>query len=530
MPTPTTVISPSPQQAAVYQWIRNGSGNAIIVAVAGSGKTTTLIRSLEYTTGPTAFAAFNKKIADEIKARTEHLPHVTAGTFHSFGYRAWRSQAQGLRKPSDRKMYKIIDENGVPDALKSLVKKAASLAKQSGFGIDGAPAINNHEAWLDLFVHFNLDNDLPSYIGIDAAITECIKVLTIAADPKSNQQVIDFDDMIWLPLLYNVRLPQFSWVMVDEAQDSNYVRRIFAERMVDPNIGRFIAVGDPHQAIYGFSGAMSDSLDQIANSMHCVELPLTVSFRCPKNIVAVAQQWVSHIESAPDAPDGIYYNYAYQDPDGQPLAEHREVHDLITTDRELLQPGTAVLCRNNAPIVSLAYKFIGEMIPCHVEGQDIGAGLIKLVRKYTSHTLATEMLDHLTADMDTRIQQLTELKKFGKIDEIEDQLGILKIIVENPNIGKLTADVITAIESLFRDSSPGSNTDVTLCSIHRSKGREWDRVIWYGREALQPSKFARRLAANPDGAEPWQLDQEYNLMYVAATRAKRELIELPLSR
>jgi superfamily I DNA/RNA helicase len=57
---------------------------------------------------------------------------------------------------------------------------------------------------------------------------------------------------------------------------------------------------------------------------------------------------------------------------------------------------------------------------------------------------------------------------------------------------------------------------ITLCSVHKAKGLEWNRVYILGRDSLMPSKFAR---------QKWQMDQELNLIYVAVTRAKAELIE-----
>jgi len=56
-----------------------------------------------------------------------------------------------------------------------------------------------------------------------------------------------------------------------------------------------------------------------------------------------------------------------------------------------------------------------------------------------------------------------------------------------------------------------------LCTVHRSKGREWDRVFLVGRNQYMPSKYAKK---------EWEFKQEENLMYVAVTRAKKELVEV----
>ena len=74
--------------------------------------------------------------------------------------------------------------------------------------------------------------------------------------------------------------------------------------------------------------------------------------------------------------------------------------------------------------------------------------------------------------------------------------------------------VVDSIQSLFEDNV--SNM-LTLSTIHKAKGREWETVYWLDREGTLPSPYA---------TQKWQQDQEDNLCYVAATRAKSSLIEV----
>jgi superfamily I DNA/RNA helicase len=76
-------------------------------------------------------------------------------------------------------------------------------------------------------------------------------------------------------------------------------------------------------------------------------------------------------------------------------------------------------------------------------------------------------------------------------------------------------DLYAVIDDLFADGVTGM---LVLSTIHKSKGREWERVYWLNRAGTCPSKWA---------TQAWQRNQEDNLCYVAATRAKAELIELP---
>ena len=75
---------------------------------------------------------------------------------------------------------------------------------------------------------------------------------------RRNLAMIDFDDMIWIPLVENFPLPQFDVLFVDEAQDFNEMQRQMILRCVGNN--RVVIVGDRNQAIYGFRGADSNSI------------------------------------------------------------------------------------------------------------------------------------------------------------------------------------------------------------------------------------------------------------------------------
>lgn len=79
-------ITFSPQQEALFSWVKSGSRSVFLRARAGTGKTTTIIEACKYMRGSLAFAAYNKKIADEIKNKMSVSGIDTrdkkAGTFH----------------------------------------------------------------------------------------------------------------------------------------------------------------------------------------------------------------------------------------------------------------------------------------------------------------------------------------------------------------------------------------------------------------------------------------------------------------
>src|SRR4029077_5025810 len=238
-------FTPSPQQQAVFDWVSKGRGSAFIEAVAGAGKTTTLIHALRLTTGTVAFAAYNRKIADEIKAKLIAMGlkfdgwkfegRLVVNTFHGFGYGAWRYvhktvNNNGKLSPEDAGKEKsqrtraLFRTRNYPEGLDLFALKLISLAKNNavGLGLD----INERSVWYDIVDHhdlaYELDSDDPACTveaGIEAAIEGLKFHISIA------KELCDFDDMIFMPVISGIRMWQNDWVFTDEAQDTNRARR-----------------------------------------------------------------------------------------------------------------------------------------------------------------------------------------------------------------------------------------------------------------------------------------------------------------
>ena len=88
-------FKPSVYQQRIFDFIANGSGSAIVEAVAGSGKTSTIVQGLNLIPNNkrTLFLAFNKSIALELQKR---IPgHVKAQTLNGMGHGAWMRYRQG---------------------------------------------------------------------------------------------------------------------------------------------------------------------------------------------------------------------------------------------------------------------------------------------------------------------------------------------------------------------------------------------------------------------------------------------------
>lgn len=501
-------FQPSPQQQAVYDFVDTGTGSAIVVAVAGAGKTTVLVGACERMNGSVFLGAYNNKMGKELKERTSHLPYVRAGTMHSAGMNALRRAIKISGDPDGRKVETLAEafchEKGRMDLvdLCPAVTSFVSMAKQRGIGCIFA---DTEEVWRDMVFHFGLDEDLPEIedeAEFDKLLAKVIKFSQVILR-RSNQQAkveggIDFDDMVYLPLAWNLRMWQNDWVLIDEAQDTNPTRRALARKMLKPG-GRLIAVGDPRQAIYGFSGADNDALDQIKRDFNCIDLPLTVTYRCPKAVVNVAQQFVSHIEAHETAPDGQYTDLAYDD---------------LTAS---LQPGDMVLCRYNKYLVNLCFKLIRNGVPARIEGRAIGANLIALVGKWKVQKLDA-LEQRILRWQDREVKKAEAKKQDAKADQIRDRAETVLVLIERGREQGITtvADLKVMIAGLFDDRVVDRKDMITLCSAHRSKGLENARVFVLGLYELMGRECAQQ----------WQTEQEVNLQYVAATRAQQLLVNV----
>jgi superfamily I DNA/RNA helicase len=491
-----TAFLPSPQQATFFSWITDDTGSCVLEAVAGSGKTTTLIQALNLMVGQVFFGAYNKKIAEEIAARAPQRQGLFVSTMHAAGFKAWRRAAPRVQVNGDkcRDIFRFAsDQYPEYTPFEGPVLQLVSLAKQAAVGIS-KPA-GQRSTWTDLIDHFDIEcfDEATSTDNTDLIIKLARK--TLERSIERDNDVVDFDDMIYAPLVHNVKMFQHDWVLIDEAQDTNESRRLLALRMLKKG-GRLVAVGDRHQAIYGFTGADSDALDLIARAVNAKQLPLTTTFRCPKAVVSYAQQWVSHIQCAETAPEGVVST-------ALPA-------DLAT----IAQPGDAILCRFNAPLIKYVYKFIAAGIPAKVEGREIGNGLKTLARRWKVRKL-TSMLDKLETYLEREVAKYVAKEQASKASAVEDKVNCLRVIIErvlkiDPDCTNPVVRVCQEIDAIFTED--GSAKVVLFSSIHKSKGREWHKVVWL---QTGPSGWARMA---------WEQEQEVNLCYVAATRAKHELV------
>jgi len=391
-----TVKTYSPFQERIFRFVAEETGNASIEAVAGSGKTTTIVEAANRLPpdSRSLFLAFNKSIATELAAR---LPaHVTAKTLNSLGHSAWSNfvKPKRLRLDSNKTRSVIDDLFSQSECIlyRSPVSRMVSLAKSAGLvpqGIhDGAIGMleDSQDVWLDMIDWHDIDfqdkRATPEY-AIDLARDVLRESIAMG-----HMQVIDFDDQLYMTVIYGAPMERFDFVFVDEAQDLNPIQHRLLEMAIKPGTGRLVAVGDPRQAIYGFRGADAASMNNLQKTFATITLPLSISYRCPQAVVAEARKLVPHIQPSPTAPLG-------------------KVQALPRYNAETFEDTDAILCRNAKPLISLAFGFIRAGRGCKVLGRDIGAGLQALIKKMNA-TDINDLEERLDAYLDRETEKMMD--------------------------------------------------------------------------------------------------------------------------
>jgi len=503
----------SAHQEAIMTAIRTDRQNLEIEAAAGSGKTSTLewaIRHVIPKSETTLYVVFNKKNEMEAKERLEDTGAATM-TLNALGFRAMGAGSKkryelwhGMQgKPA--KCWEIVrailgDAKSRENKIYGkTVKHLLDLARSEGIGakvynprtgkVELLP-IESDDAWTALIERYEVDTESGEQNTYDA-IAHSKKALSLSIEWAVERKIIDFADQNYMPAtgLVPLKWPEADNVLVDEAQDLNAVQVECVARIVAARKARLVFVGDPWQAIYGFRGALNESMAALAKRFACKKLPLSVCWRCDASMIELAQSTGAPIQVAPGKAQGRT----------ETLSSYNTV------------AGDIVLCRTTAPLISAAYKLIAQGRPAIVLGRDIGAGLIALIKKLRAKSV-NELSQKLGQWVRDEIAQAEEEGKFGKAGAAEDKAQCLEVIIDNLSGADRTIKGLESeIKRLF--SKDAIDSAVTFSTIHKAKGLEWDRVIILDREKM-PLKWAKA---------PWQQKQEVHCMYVAYTRARHEL-------
>lgn len=504
---------PSRYQAAIFDHVVHGRGHAVVEAVAGSGKSTTIVSAAKLISGQGLFLAFNKSIAEELGRKLAGTS-MTASTIHSHGFGAVRS-AVGRTRVEFRKYWDMVRD--IEREAKSGRFFGGLLPQRAARAMTDKPRsfpAKEIAKLIDLARLSLVDCELPegdfsTEIGeiadrqgvqwdyaFDGVVSRCVQRLMQAG--MRDTRTIDFTDMVWLPVVLGYQPKRYAWILIDECQDLSAC----ALELIKSSIargGRCIFVGDRRQAIYGFAGADTSAFSKIVEFCGGKTLPLSVCYRCPSAVIDLAKELCPEIEARPDAPLGVV----------------RHIKEDMLGDE--VREGDMLLCRQTAPLVSTCLMLIGRGLPARVKGKDIGEGIVKVAKEAAELGGGFVSLhDGLSLWYTTQYQRLE--RKHGDNDEaladaadrLADQIACVEVIADRSR-ATTEMEFCSAVSEIFDDS----RASVQLSTVHRAKGLEAARVFILRPELLGGGSRAR---------SPEQREQERNLEYVAYTRAEEELI------
>ena len=617
----------NPQQQAAVDFGLNDS--CLVMAGAGSGKTAVIVRRalriLDNIPGDKhiQMLTFSNKAAKEMKERVRRISPIALelvrfDTFHSFGMKMIRSDPEGFGLSAN---FSLLSDYDVKRSIRAEAKNAGlpktipsedrrrlnpvnwlstwSLARQAGYDVRN-PANES-----------TLRQRLQDAHQLDAVETD-IAWSTLSGYEREKRMAssVDFDDLLYLPLLRVARDPEFrsaqvqqiAHVLVDESQDTNRIQYELLRRLVSGHCP-VTCVGDDDQSIYGWRGAEVTNLKRFLKHFSATELKLEQNYRSTQSIVNAATRLIRHNT---DRLDKSPFSTSEQ---GEPVAmvcvnDSRSMSEYIAQRiREQIDGGVepreiAVLYRTNRMAMLIEQSLRRHGVPYHVVGGMSLFDRAEIVAVTSSLRLAANprdiyalknlipYIDGIGAAGGQLLQDWLEADDNRSLGDLPDQLPGLSparltafveyysqlmhsaIASESPAVfinwvikGPMRVlerekdDVLRTkrasfLEALVKDitqelaerlqndptltwrdvvmdaalrearQSQSAAGQVTLSTIHRSKGLEWDHVYVPGlSEGLMP--LDNSAALEDDEAGFSHVEEERRLAYVAFTRARK---------
>lgn len=473
--------------------IIGSTGNIKINAVAGSGKTTTVIAYAKSRPKDSKilYLAFNRsvKLEAEKKFKEAGLRNVSVETAHSLAYKhivykhAYKVRGQGYK-----------------------THEIAEL-----LGLEG-----NGEKHAEYIIANHINKFISYFCNSDRKRIHDLNYLEVVSDAKAKTFASTFYDYIEkqtrlllskmdsgeIEITHDFYLKKFQlsnprlnydYILFDEGQDaSSAMLDVFLKQKATK-----VIVGDTHQQIYGWRFAVNSLSKADFTSFN-----LSTSFRFSQNIADLAMEvlkWKKVIDL--ETPFQI---------------SGKALRGKIRTK--------AVIARTNLGLLLKAIEYVIEkktVKNIYFEGNissytyaDEGASLYDVLSLYNNkHRL---IKDKLIKEM----RNMQELEEY--IDKTEDvQLGMMVEIVKE--YGNKIPKIIKAIKETHIDNDDKENAEMIFTTVHRCKGMEYD-AIQIVDDFITKEKLEKLVNdGKQDERNLGKLNEEINLLYVAITRSKRSI-------
>ena len=538
------------QQDILDFFLNNPQNNMLVNALAGSGKSTTACMLSEHSKTSDLYIAFNASVVEEFKKKIKN-PKTKVMTMHSLAYSIMLYNVEQESKDSGEKPkgfgsqrskrtvsldnfkpHKILDEEitkrygryiefakrvFLKDNYVNLYNLCRLTLTDMSSNKDVSRLINDHV----LFLYYGDEG----YSAPDISeITSTLKIL----DTKSRQQfetqgVIDFTDMLWITfnkLKYdNWEVPYWALytnIYCDEVQDFSNIQLNFL-KFIKRTKGRYVFIGDFHQAIYNFAGANAQAFNQIPKMFAPVEtFDLPICYRCAKSHLSrVNREYGIPILPCDDAPMGFVKTI-----DKNKISEYAKAGDMVISRKnkwiaevvlDLARNGTPIFIEDKEMVEAIKRQILSSK--CTSVGT-LEKFLQKVISNYNKKLFEIVSKNvHDGGNEEERLEAVLEAvaETNSKIDNTSFLLEILEGYLENHASSDSISKFSNFIDKLL-NTIPSPNC-VRLCSIHKAKGLEATNVF-----VLNEAKINYDFRNSKE-----QNIQEKNLSYIATTRAKEGL-------
>lgn len=534
------------QQDILDFFLNNPQSNMLVNALAGSGKSTTACMLSEHSKTSDLYIAFNASVVEEFKKKIKN-PKTKVMTMHSLAYSIMLYNVEQESKDSGEKPkgfgsqrskrtvnldnfkpHKILDEEitkrygryiefakrgFLKDNYVNLYNLCRLTLTDMSSNKDVSRLIDDHV----LFLYYGDEG----YSAPDISeITSTLKIL----DTKSRQQfetqgVIDFTDMLWITfnkLKYdNWEVPYWALytnIYCDEVQDFSNIQLNFL-KFIKRAKGRYVFIGDFHQAIYNFAGANAQAFNQIPKMFAPVEtFDLPICYRCAKSHLSrVNREYGIPILPRDDAPMGFVKTI-----DKNKISEYAKAGDMVISRKnKWIAEVVLDLARNGTPIFIEDKEMVGAIKRQILSSKCTSVGTLEKFLQKVISNYNKKLFEIVSKNVreggheEERLEAVAETN--SKIDNTSFLLEILEGYLENHTSSDSVSKFSDFVDKLL-NTTPSPDC-VRLCSIHKAKGLEATNVF-----VLNEAKINFDFRNSKE-----QNVQEKNLIYIATTRAKEGL-------
>jgi len=470
----------------------NTNGNLVVNAVAGSGKTTTLIEYAKTRSAKSKilYLAFNKTVKTEAfqKFAAAGVNNVKVETAHSLAY-DHIIKPGNYRLTQGYKIYELCDMLGIQTG-----ERHTDFIIANHVGKFISYFCNSKAAKVQDMDYEEVITDAKAKTFVNNFYKQIEKFARAALAKMDKGEIAVTHDFYLKKFQLSNPVLLYDYILFDEGQDASAAMLdVFLQQKAIK-----IIVGDTHQQIYGWRYAIN-SLQQVDFPVH----HLSNSFRFDEEIALIANKilaWKKHLKQTPAVKIiGV----------GKPAA-------IIKTKATLGRTNLGLLLN------AIAQWQHGEIKKIYFEGNinsymfaDEGASLYDVLNLYNGKP--DKIKDRLIAGM----KSMKDLEDY--IAKTED--NSLKMIVEVvKEFGNRLPSLINELKA--NHTAVKQEADMIFSTVHRCKGMEYDEVTLLN-DFMNEEKLKKQIAQW--GADKMteqdknRLAEEINILYVAATRAKTKL-------